>query len=102
MTVASDSKLMKHNLPMYQNNIFQEDSSNDNEISVEGLTSALLDGLITNFSHKGLRVRKDSDKVTVHHPVTGQLGSPMVVNSHNVTQVVEWIENKVKIYGDNR
>lgn len=74
---------------------------NDKE-RLAGLIGAMKDGWVSEFEHRGLRVRKSGESIEVADLAERPLGGYMLLKSATVADVVQWVEMKAEIYGDNK
>jgi hypothetical protein len=67
-----------------------------------GLLGAMKDGYISQFiTGDGLIVRKSGNSVEVADTFERPLGGHMHLESATVNDLLEWIEAKAELYGDN-
>lgn len=63
-----------------------------------GLLGAMLDGYVEQFEHENLIVRKSGGSIEVCDQHERPLGGYCLMNPASLTDLLEWVENKVEFY----
>lgn len=66
-----------------------------------GLIGAMMDGIVSQFEHRGLIVRRSGESIEVANQDEEPLGGYLLIESATVIGVKEWIDAKADYYGED-
>ena len=74
----------------------------DSHKKLLGLVGAMKDGIFSSFEHDGVFVHHEGNSIGVSPTDSPQdiQGGRHLMESGNIKEIAEWIENKAELYGD--